>query len=121
MSVDWETVRLARRTQRDLDDFDKRAAEQVKRDKAEYLARREREQHQADLAAYASFASSRAVEASKRNDPDDERVWSLAASHARAGKWLVHRTVSADCRIPQFQSLRSRLCCDGQTAQIEEK
>jgi len=121
MSVDWEQRRLDRQRSQEDQAFDAKAKRQIEQDKISYLKAKETEQHRQELSAYAALATSRASEASKRGIPDVERVWSLAASHARAGKWLVHRTVSADCRIPQFQSLRSRLCCDGQTAQIEEK
>ena len=120
MAVDWETIRANRAYQRDLDAFDARANKQVAADKEAYLKSREREAHQAELASFISFANARAAEASKRRDADDERIWLIAASNAKAGKWLVHRLIGTDPRITAHQGLRARLCCEGATAQIEE-
>jgi len=105
---------------RDLDDFDARAAKQVAADKEAYLAAKQTEQHRQELSAFAEFANARAGEASKRGDADDERVWLIASANAKQGKWTVNRIIGADPRIVAHQALRSRLCIEGKTAQIED-
>ncbi len=105
--------------------------------RAEIAAEEAARKHQADVKAFAAFATKRANEATKRRDEYRAKVWQAAASEIQNGRWLVERgagdypkdtpmsarkssVLSSDPEIGRFQSLRASLTTSGATTWFAE-
>lgn len=83
MPIDYETVRSnARRDQgTPPGDWDAKESAMVAEYRAELAKQHEQESHQADVKAYAKFASGKAEAARKNRNDDDAKVWDAAAEN----------------------------------------
>ena len=118
MAVDHEQLRAERvrvAAANRAGDWSQREAELIARDRAELAAQREAEQHQDELAKFASFAERKA-----KDNPADAELWKAAASNAGKGLWTIARRISADPEIMRFGALRTRLNYQGKNVQLND-
>lgn len=124
MAIDYDTVRANAQRPAPGSDWDAKEAAMVAEYRVELARRREQEAHQADVRAYARFATDKAEQARKRGNRGDDRaalVWSQAAANIDGGKWTVDPIVSSDPAIVAHQALRTRLAYAGEMVQFTDK
>ncbi|MGO9114320.1 MAG: hypothetical protein ACLP9L_34320 [Thermoguttaceae bacterium] len=120
MPFDWEQVRINNRADQTPIKLSADEAGWLEERRKDEAARRDRERHEADVKAYAAFATRKADAARKSGDEERAKVWDAAAGNIGKGTWLVHKTISSDPEVVRFQGLRTALLYEGKTAQLRE-
>ncbi len=119
MGFSWEQVSLNNRPADRASDWDAREAAEIAKTKAAFAEHRKQQEHEAECAAYARFATSKATEARKRGDEQRAGVWGQAAANIERGLWTVDKTIASDPTVTAFQGLRTQLLYQGKTAQLK--
>jgi hypothetical protein len=118
---DWGQVAANNRSRepQGSGDWDEKERLAVEAMRAEHAQRREQEQHERDVQAYAKFANGKAEQARKAADEQRAKVWDQAAANIGKGLWTVDKVIASDPAVTAYQGLRTTLLYQGKTAQLK--
>ncbi len=120
MPLDYQEIRRRRMADERPIRLTEPEAEWLAERRAQEQERQEQERHQADVKAFARFASDRAEQCKLRGDRS-EATWRAAAENIGKGFWSIAKVIRSDCGITRFAELQTRLNYNGANIQLTEE